>query len=175
MATNKNRFSITVDDELYKKIEDFQFERRIKSQSKAVNELMLIGLSALMDNDIKIGPDLNDYDMQLISSYNALDKHGKEFVIEVINKETQRIEAEKRLAKYIDLLNKTVNKFTDNAATASLCDEFIEIINNDKREISTSKQLIDFNIVSNETNHDESSANRIEFYRDRLENAKPKK
>lgn len=114
MATNKNRFSITVDDELYKKIEDFQFERRIKSQSKAVNELMLIGLSALMDNDIKIGPDLNDYDMQLISSYNALDKDGKAFVIEVINKETQRIAAENRIAKYVEMIKNFNNKSSDN-------------------------------------------------------------
>ena len=40
MATEKQRFSVTVDDTLYRKIEDFRFEKRIKSQSKAVNELM---------------------------------------------------------------------------------------------------------------------------------------
>lgn len=52
MATEKQRFSVTVDDTLYRKIEDFRFEKRIKSQSKAVNELMKIGFDSLSGKDI---------------------------------------------------------------------------------------------------------------------------
>ena len=79
MTSNKNRFSITVDDNLYKKIEDFRFARRLKSQSKAVNELMLLGIASLIDKEIKLEPDLN-----------ALDKHGQEIVSFVLQKEYER-------------------------------------------------------------------------------------
>lgn len=90
MAGNKNRFSITVDDDLYKKIEDFRFERRLKSQSKAVNELLLIGLASLMGKEIKLEPDLSVFDKRLIDQFNALDNHGKEIVSFVLQKEYER-------------------------------------------------------------------------------------
>ena len=93
MAGNKNRFSITVDEDLYKKIEDFQFERRLKSQSKAVNELMLIGLASLMGKEIKLEPDLSVFDKRLIDQFNALDNHGKEIVSFVLQKECERCAA----------------------------------------------------------------------------------
>ena len=93
MAGNKNRFSITVDDELYKKIEDFRFERRLKSQSKAVNELLLIGLASLMGKEIKLEPDLSVFDKRLIDQFNALDNHGKEIVSFVLQKEYERYAA----------------------------------------------------------------------------------
>lgn len=91
MAGNKNRFSITVDDDLYKKIEDFRFERRLKSQSKAVNELLLIGLASLMGKEIKLEPDLSVFDKRLIDQFNALDNHGKEIVSFVLQKEYERL------------------------------------------------------------------------------------
>ena len=90
MASNKNRFSITVDDDLYKKIEDFRYARRLKSQSKAVNELMLLGIASLIDKEIKLEPDLSAFDKRLIEQFNALDNHGKEIVSFVLQKEYER-------------------------------------------------------------------------------------
>lgn len=90
MTSNKNRFSITVDDNLYKKIEDFRFARRLKSQSKAVNELMLLGIASLIDKEIKLEPDLSAFDKRLIDQFNALDKHGQEIVSFVLQKEYER-------------------------------------------------------------------------------------
>ncbi len=55
MATEKQRFNITVDDSLYTKIEDCRFGKRIKSQSKAVNELMKIGFNALTGKHVNLG------------------------------------------------------------------------------------------------------------------------
>lgn len=106
MSTDKNRFSITVDDELYEKINDFRFERRLKSQSKAVNELMLIGISALLGNEVKLGPDISNSDVKLLKQYNSLDTHGKKIINTILDIEYERcstsISAAERDDKYLD-------------------------------------------------------------------------
>ena len=40
MSTEKPRFSITVDDELFKRLEDYRFENRLPNRSQAVVELI---------------------------------------------------------------------------------------------------------------------------------------
>lgn len=40
MSTEKPRFSITVDDELFKRLEDYRFENRCPNRSQAVVELI---------------------------------------------------------------------------------------------------------------------------------------
>lgn len=47
MATNKPRYSITVDPELFQKIEDFRFGQRYQTRSEATIELIRLGLKAL--------------------------------------------------------------------------------------------------------------------------------
>lgn len=90
MPTDKQRFSITVDDDLYKKIDDFRFERRIKSQSKAVNELMKMGFDALMGKEINIQPNFSKHEINIIEKYRDLDGHGREMVDFVLKKEYER-------------------------------------------------------------------------------------
>ena len=47
MATNKPRYTVSVDDELFQKIEDFRFEHRYQTRSEATVELIRLGLEAL--------------------------------------------------------------------------------------------------------------------------------
>jgi metal-responsive CopG/Arc/MetJ family transcriptional regulator len=47
MATDKPRYSITVDDELFDQIEDFRFNNRFQSRNKATVELIRLGFEAL--------------------------------------------------------------------------------------------------------------------------------
>lgn len=47
MATDKPRYTVSVDDELFKKIEDFRFENRFQTRSEATVELIRLGLEAL--------------------------------------------------------------------------------------------------------------------------------
>ena len=47
MPTEKPRFCITVDEELFKEIEDFRFENRYPSRSAATLELVRLGLQTL--------------------------------------------------------------------------------------------------------------------------------
>lgn len=47
MATEKPRFTITMDESLLSEIDNFKFEHRIKNQSKAIVELVKMGMDRL--------------------------------------------------------------------------------------------------------------------------------
>ena len=47
MATDKPRYSITVDPELFEQIEDFRFSRRFQTRNQATLELIRLGLETL--------------------------------------------------------------------------------------------------------------------------------
>lgn len=47
MPTNKPRYTIVVDEELLKKIDDFRFENRYPSRSAATLELIRLGIESL--------------------------------------------------------------------------------------------------------------------------------
>lgn len=59
MATDKPRYTVSVDDELFKKIEDFRFENRFQTRSEATVELIRLGLEALKKEQAE-GKDSND-------------------------------------------------------------------------------------------------------------------
>ena len=47
LTTTKPRYTVTVDDDLMKKIDDFRFENRYFSRSAATVELIRMGMEAL--------------------------------------------------------------------------------------------------------------------------------
>lgn len=47
MATNRARYTVSVDDEMFQRIENFRFERRFQTRSEATVELIRLGLAAL--------------------------------------------------------------------------------------------------------------------------------
>lgn len=47
MATNRPRYTVSVDDKMFKKIEDFRYENRFQTRSEATVELIRIGLETL--------------------------------------------------------------------------------------------------------------------------------
>ena len=47
MATDRPRYTVSVDQELFQQIEDFRFERRFQTRSEATVELIRLGLEAL--------------------------------------------------------------------------------------------------------------------------------
>lgn len=48
MATDKPRYTVSVDNELFQQIEDFRFEHRFQTRSEATVELIRLGLETLM-------------------------------------------------------------------------------------------------------------------------------
>ena len=47
MSTDKPRYTITVDDDTFQKIENFRFENRFQSRSEATLELIKMGMDTL--------------------------------------------------------------------------------------------------------------------------------
>lgn len=47
MATNKPRYCITVDNDLFQQIEDFRFGHRFQTRSEATVELIRLGLESI--------------------------------------------------------------------------------------------------------------------------------
>lgn len=53
MATDKPRFSLTVDEETLKQIEDFRFEKRFQNRNQAIIELIKLGLKKINEETLK--------------------------------------------------------------------------------------------------------------------------
>lgn len=47
MATKQPRYTVSVDDELFQKIEDFRFENRFQTRSDATVALLKLGIESL--------------------------------------------------------------------------------------------------------------------------------
>lgn len=47
MATDRSRYTVSVDKEMFQQIEDFRFEKRFQTRSEATAELIRLGLAAL--------------------------------------------------------------------------------------------------------------------------------
>lgn len=52
MATNRPRYTVSVDDEMFKAIEDFRYSRRFPTRTEATTELIRLGLEALREQGI---------------------------------------------------------------------------------------------------------------------------
>ena len=84
MSTDRPRYTVSVDDELLKQIEDYQFEHRYKTRSSATVELIRLGIQQLMQEQPQIAqntapvPALSADETQLIDDYRALSTEGKE-------------------------------------------------------------------------------------------------
>ena len=57
MATEKPRYSITLEQELFDQVEDFRFENRYKNRNEATITLIKLGLEALKKQDKVIPKD----------------------------------------------------------------------------------------------------------------------
>ncbi|WP_371380509.1 ribbon-helix-helix domain-containing protein [Sporomusa aerivorans] len=56
MATTKPRFMVSVDENMFKEIEDFRFEKRYPTRSEATTELIRLGLEVVKKQKNKLIP-----------------------------------------------------------------------------------------------------------------------
>ncbi len=90
MPTEKPRFTITVDKELFGQIEEFKFINRYKNQTKAVIALIEKGLDVLASKDPEIADAvrkkpatyLKADEEKLVNLYRALNEEGQERLLE---------------------------------------------------------------------------------------------
>lgn len=57
MATNRPRYTVSVDEELFQEIENFRFENRFQTRSEATVALLRLGLEALKKNSTSQDPE----------------------------------------------------------------------------------------------------------------------
>ena len=53
MSTTRPRYTVSVDDTMFAKIEDFRFENRFQTRSEATVELIRLGLEAVEEKKKK--------------------------------------------------------------------------------------------------------------------------
>ncbi|MBR4015993.1 MAG: hypothetical protein IKI88_07340 [Anaerotignum sp.] len=95
MTANKSRFSMSVDAELYEKIEEFRYANRLKSQNQTILKLLEQGFDRLAETGGMIVPKeteekVTKEDRELLKMYHTLDRHGKELVHMLLSKEYER-------------------------------------------------------------------------------------
>ena len=84
MATEKPRFSVTFEDELFTQIEDYRHQNRISTRSKAVVQLVEKGIASLLQDKpelslaTKIAP---SEDEALLGLYHQLNDEGQSKVV----------------------------------------------------------------------------------------------
>ncbi|MBD5445593.1 MAG: hypothetical protein HDR29_08610 [Lachnospiraceae bacterium] len=57
MGTNKARYTVSVDQDMFEKIEDFRFENRYQTRAEATVELIRLGLEVLEERRKEEGKD----------------------------------------------------------------------------------------------------------------------
>lgn len=57
MGTNKARYTVSVDQDMFAKIEDFRFENRYQTRAEATVELIRLGLEVLEERRKEEGKD----------------------------------------------------------------------------------------------------------------------
>lgn len=98
MPTEKPRFTITMEESLFQKVENFRFDGHYKNQTKAVTVLIEKGLEVLAAEDPEIAKvikhaSLNSSEAEkLAQDYDGLDVFGKKAVRAVADVEKSRCE-----------------------------------------------------------------------------------
>ena len=121
MATEKPRFSITIEPRMLEQVEEFQYENKMKSQSRAIIELVRRGLAEMDPNDesgkvVELPP--SSAALQLAKDFEKLDSHGKAVLRAIADEELNRMEQLAELAMMDPAVQepKIINLFNDPSA-----------------------------------------------------------
>lgn len=86
MATDKPRFTITLEEETLNGVLSYKKKNKLATQSKAIQQLVEIGLEDLLNGMVSKPSE----GIALERKYNALDAHGKAVVDSVLDLELKR-------------------------------------------------------------------------------------
>jgi len=119
MATEKPRFSVTLEEAMLEQVDDYQFSNRFATRSKAVVDLVRKGLEELENGAGKESASpYSGEALKLAKDYDGLDKWGKQAVRDVADTEMARVEDESRFFQNTDAEQeaKVINLFLEPAA-----------------------------------------------------------
>lgn len=84
MATEKPRFTITVPNELLNEIVKYQTQRNIATRSGAIQELIELGVTDLMNSGVITKKEIAEtrQDRELLDLFHLLNEKGRERLLE---------------------------------------------------------------------------------------------
>ena len=91
MSTDRPRYTVSVDDEMFEQIENFRFENRYKTRSQATVELIRLGIEQLtQQNSSLLEPSksestLSPDEHQLVEDYRSFNDEGKEKIRDYVS------------------------------------------------------------------------------------------
>lgn len=81
MATDKPRFSLTMDDSLLNQVENYQIKHGFSTKSRAIQALVKAGLDDILQAEptpeIEKSPSLEDGDEELLKKYHQLSQYNR--------------------------------------------------------------------------------------------------
>lgn len=85
MATDKPRFSITVSEELYNSINEYQHEHRIQTQTKAIVELLKIGIEHILSDSESVSETVTEHKVEpYVQFFESLAPQDQQKLLEVL-------------------------------------------------------------------------------------------
>lgn len=85
MPTNNPRFTFTISQALLDKVDEFRFENRLRSQTKAITTLIEFGLESIGKLPIEPPePPLSASDAHLLNAYHNADATAQSFALEML-------------------------------------------------------------------------------------------
>lgn len=91
MATDKPRFTITLEEETFEGVMSYKKKNKLSTQSKAIQQLVELGLEDVLKG-VTVKPTAKS---EIENKYNALDDHGKALVDSVLDLEYLRCAGQK--------------------------------------------------------------------------------
>lgn len=85
MSTDKPRFSITVSEELYNSINEYQHEHRIQTQTKAVVELLRVGIEHILSDSDSVSETVNEHEPEpYVQFFESLSLQDQQKLLEAL-------------------------------------------------------------------------------------------
>ena len=80
LATDKPRFSLTLDPDMMAKVLDYKEKNHLSTQSKAVQQLIALGIQETQEGTSLVTLALKPDEQALVEDYRELNKEGREYI-----------------------------------------------------------------------------------------------
>lgn len=80
MATDKPRFTITLDPDMLASVLEYKEKNRLSTQSKAIQQLIELGIHDTQEGSGLVTLALKPDEQTLIEDYRELNKEGREYI-----------------------------------------------------------------------------------------------
>ena len=80
MATDKPRFSLTLDPDMLAKVLDYKERNHLSTQNKAVQQLIALGIQETQEGSGLVTFTLKPDEQALVEDYRLLNKEGREYI-----------------------------------------------------------------------------------------------